>query len=88
MATGKRVVVIEDGPTLTHGSMSFGAGVVGARDAGAAEIVDPTPFAVSSWNRYGEQFAADTGASTAWSMTEASPDRRFSSTYAGCVGQC
>jgi predicted GTPase len=48
VATGKRVVVIEDGPTLTHGSMSFGAGVVGARDAGAAEIVDPSPFAVGS----------------------------------------
>ena len=43
---GRRVVVIEDGPTLTHGSMTFGAGVVGARAAGAAEIVDPRPFAV------------------------------------------
>ena len=41
VVTGRRVVVIEDGPTLTHGSMSFGAGVVGARAAGAAEIVDP-----------------------------------------------
>ena len=48
VATGRRVVVIEDGPTLTHGSMSFGAGVVGARDAGAADIVDPTPYAVGS----------------------------------------
>ena len=48
VAAGRRVVVIEDGPTLTHGSMSFGAGVVGARDAGAAEIVDPAPFAVGS----------------------------------------
>lgn len=45
---GKRVVVIEDGPTLTHGSMTFGAGVVAARAAGAAEIVDPAPFAVGS----------------------------------------
>jgi len=45
---GKRVVVIEDGPTLTHGSMTFGAGVVGARAAGVAEIVDPAPFAVAS----------------------------------------
>ena len=45
---GKRVIVIEDGPTLTHGSMSFGAGVVGARAAGAAEIVDPSPYAVGS----------------------------------------
>ena len=48
VATGRRVVVIEDGPTLTHGSMTFGAGVVGARDAGAADIVDPTPYAVGS----------------------------------------
>ena len=45
---GRRVVVVEDGPTLTHGSMSFGAGVVGAKGAGAAEIVDPSPFAVGS----------------------------------------
>ena len=45
---GRRVVVVEDGPTLTHGSMSFGAGVVGARAAGAAEIVDPSPYAVGS----------------------------------------
>ena len=48
LVEGRRVVVIEDGPTLTHGSMSFGAGVVGARAAGAAEIVDPTPYAVGS----------------------------------------
>jgi predicted GTPase len=45
---GKRVVVVEDGPTLTHGSMTFGAGVVGARQAGAAEVVDPVPYAVGS----------------------------------------
>ena len=45
---GKKVVVVEDGPTLTHGSMNYGAGVVGARAAGVAEIVDPTPYAVGS----------------------------------------
>jgi len=45
--TGKRVVVVEDGPTLTHGEMTFGAGVVAARRFGA-EIVDPRPFAVGS----------------------------------------
>ncbi len=45
---GKRVICIEDGPTLTHGSMSYGAGVVGARAAGAAEIIDPSPYAVGS----------------------------------------
>lgn len=45
---GKRVVVVEDGPTLTHGGMSYGAGVVAARRFGAAELVDPTTAAVGS----------------------------------------
>jgi predicted GTPase len=45
---GRRVLVIEDGPTLTHGEMLFGAGVVAARQAGAAEIVDPREYAVGS----------------------------------------
>ena len=45
---GKRVLVIEDGPTLTHGGMAYGAGYVAARRFGAAEIVDPRPFAVKS----------------------------------------
>ncbi|MBN1440279.1 MAG: GTPase [Anaerolineales bacterium] len=45
---GKRVLVIEDGPTLTHGEMAFGAGYVAARRFGAAEIVDPRRFAVGS----------------------------------------
>jgi predicted GTPase len=45
---GKRVLVIEDGPTLTHGEMKFGAGVVAARAHGAAEIVDPRPWAVGT----------------------------------------
>jgi predicted GTPase len=45
---GKRVLVIEDGPTLTHGEMSYGAGWVAARRFGAAEIVDPRPYAVGS----------------------------------------
>jgi predicted GTPase len=45
---GKRVLVVEDGPTLTHGEMSFGAGVVAARRAGAAEIVDPRDYAVGT----------------------------------------
>jgi predicted GTPase len=42
---GKRVAVVEDGPTLTHGGMTYGAGVVAARRFGAAELVDPVPFA-------------------------------------------
>ena len=45
---GKRVLVIEDGPTLTHGEMTFGAGVIAAKRFGASEIVDPRPFAVGS----------------------------------------
>ena len=45
---GKRVLVIEDGPTVTHGEMAYGAGYVAARRFGAAEIVDPRPFAVNS----------------------------------------
>jgi predicted GTPase len=43
---GRRVLVVEDGPTLTHGGMGYGAGYVGATRAGAAAIIDPRPFAV------------------------------------------
>jgi predicted GTPase len=46
MIAGKRVLAIEDGPTTTHGGMPFGAGVVAARQNGAAELVDPRPWAV------------------------------------------
>lgn len=53
---GRRVLVVEDGPTLTHGEMTFGAGFVAATKNGAAEIVDPRPYAVGSiretFNRY------------------------------------
>jgi predicted GTPase len=45
---GKKVLVIEDGPTLTHGGMPYGAGTVAVRAAGAAELVDPRPYAVGS----------------------------------------
>jgi predicted GTPase len=45
---GKRALVIEDGPTITHGGMAFGAGVVFAKKFGAAELVDPRPYAVGS----------------------------------------
>ena len=45
---GKRVLVVEDGPTVTHGEMSFGAAHVAARDHGAAKIIDPRPYAVGS----------------------------------------
>ncbi|MCA9937067.1 MAG: GTPase [Anaerolineales bacterium] len=45
---GKKVLVVEDGPTLTHGEMAYGAGVVAARSFDAAEIIDPRPYAVRS----------------------------------------
>ncbi len=50
---GKRVLIVEDGPTLTHGEMKIGAGVVAARKFGAAEIIDPRPFVVG---KIGETF--------------------------------
>jgi predicted GTPase len=48
LVQGKRVLVVEDGPTLTHGEMPYGAGVVAARQCGASELVDPRPYAVGS----------------------------------------
>jgi predicted GTPase len=45
---GKRVLAIEDGPTLTHGEMTYGAAVLAAKQYGAADLVDPRPFAVGS----------------------------------------
>jgi len=45
---GKRVLVVEDGPTLTHGEMEYGAGVVAAEKFGAAELIDPRPFTVGT----------------------------------------
>jgi predicted GTPase len=48
LVKGRKVLVVEDGPTLTHGEMPYGAGVVAARQCGAAELVDPRPYAVGS----------------------------------------
>jgi predicted GTPase len=48
LVKGKRVLVVEDGPTLTHGNMAYGAGVIAARKSGASELVDPRPYAVGS----------------------------------------
>jgi len=48
MIRGKRVLVLEDGPTLTHGEMKYGAGVVAARRYGARELVNPRPYAVDT----------------------------------------
>jgi predicted GTPase len=53
---GKKVVVIEDGPTLTHGEMSFGAGIVAARKYRCRKIVDPRPYAVGSIKKAYEKF--------------------------------
>jgi predicted GTPase len=54
---GKRVLVVEDGPTLTHGEMPYGAGVVAARQCGAAELIDPRPYAVGSIRTAYEKYA-------------------------------
>ncbi|MFP5212114.1 MAG: cyclic 2,3-diphosphoglycerate synthase [Acidobacteriota bacterium] len=54
---GSRVLVIEDGPTLTHGEMGFGAGVIAARQYGAAEIVDPRPYAKGSMAKVFRQYS-------------------------------
>jgi predicted GTPase len=56
LLTGRRVLVVEDGPTLTHGEMSYGAGVVAARQFGAKELVDPRPYAVGSIRSTFEKF--------------------------------
>ena len=53
---GKRVLVVEDGPTLTHGGMPFGAGWIAARRDGAAQIVDPRPYAVGSIREIFERY--------------------------------
>ena len=54
---GARVLVVDDGPTLTHGGMGFGAGFAAARDGGAGEIVDPRPFAVGEIAEAFERYA-------------------------------
>ncbi|HET7646332.1 MAG TPA: cyclic 2,3-diphosphoglycerate synthase [Candidatus Limnocylindria bacterium] len=53
---GRRVVVVEDGPTLTHGGMTFGAGIAAARRFGVAEILDPRPYAVGSIRQVLEKY--------------------------------
>jgi predicted GTPase len=53
---GKRALVIEDGPTLTHGGMSYGAGTVAATKFGAAELIDPRPFAFGSIKKVFETY--------------------------------
>jgi predicted GTPase len=53
---GKKVLVVEDGPTLTHGEMAYGAGWVAAKRYGAREIIDPRPFAVGSISQVYEKY--------------------------------
>jgi len=53
---GKRVLVLEDGPTLTHGDMKFGAGHIAAKNNGAAVIVDPRPYAVGTIKKTFEKY--------------------------------
>jgi predicted GTPase len=54
---GKRVLVIEDGPTLTHGEMRYGAGLVAAHKLQAGEIVDPRPYAQGSIKQVFEKYS-------------------------------
>jgi len=54
---GKKVLVIEDGPTLTHGEMAYGAGYIAAEKYGAADIVDPRPYAAGSIKETYEKFS-------------------------------
>lgn len=54
--TGRRVLVVEDGPTITHGGMAYGAGVVAANKYGAVELVDPRPFTVASITKTYEDY--------------------------------
>jgi predicted GTPase len=54
--TGKHVLVIEDGPTVTHGGMAYGAGIVAASKYGAAKVIDPRPFAVGSIKKAFEKY--------------------------------
>lgn len=56
IVTGKKVLVVEDGPTLTHGEMAYGAGMVAAQRYGAAELVDPRPYAVGSIRQTFERY--------------------------------
>lgn len=56
MISGRRVLVVEDGPTLTHGGMVFGAGVVAAKRWGASEIIDPRPWASKSLREVLERY--------------------------------
>lgn len=53
---GKQVLVVEDGPTLTHGDMAYGAGVIAAEKLGAAQLIDPRPFAVGSIKKTFEKY--------------------------------
>ncbi len=56
LVTGRRVLVLDDGPTITHGHMPFGAGYLAAKDLEPAEIIDPRPFAVGSIQRVYEHY--------------------------------
>lgn len=57
MIKGKKVLAIEDGPTITHGHMSYGAGVLASKNKGAKEIVDPRPYAVGSIKEVYKKYA-------------------------------
>ena len=64
--TGKRVLVLDDGPTITHGGMPYGAGLIAAENLGAAEIIDPRPFAVGTIQGVYEAFPTSGPCSRPW----------------------
>jgi len=57
MVKGKRVLIVEDGPTVTHGEMKYGAGYVVAKRIGAKEIIDPRPYAIGSIKRTFQKYS-------------------------------
>jgi len=66
LVKGKRVLVVEDGPTLTHGEMSIGAGYVAAKQAGAAEIIKPEPYALGSIKQAYHKFPRSATMTSNW----------------------
>lgn len=86
LVTGRRVLVLDDGPTITHGGMPHGAGLIAAENLGAAEIIDPRPYAVGTIAGVYEDFphigavlpAMGYGAAQQWELREtihrAAPD--------------
>jgi predicted GTPase len=70
---GKRVLVVEDGPTLTHGEMRIGAGTVAANKYGAAELVDRVPLPLVNWQKHSASIPTSEPFSPQWVMEKNKP---------------